>query len=484
LSSPSDPNGCTGLSWIYDAWGNRTDQTVTGGTCPSFHQTINTQNRLANSPYAYDAAGNLTADGSHTYFYDAENRLVQVGGTFGTCSTATACYTYDALGRRVEKVVGSVKTDYLYDLSGNVVTEWCTNCSGGLAGWSKGYAYFNGSLAAEYANSTTYFAHRDHLGSARLLTGVNQSVVQNLDYLPFGELNSSDSGITTHKFTGDEQDAETALAHTLFRQYSSSIGRWMTPDPAGLAAVDPTSPQSWNRYAYVLNNPLSAVDPLGLQCVWDDGSFDSADDPNTGSYAQCQAAGGTYFDPNTFQAPGGADWSPNPTDLASRTADALGSLTPDAMVAVSSDPFSSGPSPSWAAVKGFFTVPSTGDGSCLAVLQEAASEPVLTVYHATEGALEVGATFVATSIGANSFADSLSDMKRANPMFGGQLDPFLGPKVIAGARILASVTSRVGLFAEHAVLTYALPVTAIALEASALYGVIQEGRAAWKGTCH
>jgi hypothetical protein len=40
-------------------------------------------------------------------------------------------------------------------------------------------------------------------------------------------------------------------------------GRWLVPDPAGLAAVDITNPQTWNRYAYVANNPLSNVDPLG-----------------------------------------------------------------------------------------------------------------------------------------------------------------------------------------------------------------------------
>ena len=44
------------------------------------------------------------------------------------------------------------------------------------------------------------------------------------------------------------------------------MGRWMTPDPAGLAAVDPGNPQSWNRYAYVLNNPMSYVDASGLSC--------------------------------------------------------------------------------------------------------------------------------------------------------------------------------------------------------------------------
>ena len=49
-----------------------------------------------------------------------------------------------------------------------------------------------------------------------------------------------------------------------FREYSAAQGRWLSPDPAGLAAVNPADPQSWNRYAYVGNQPLSAIDPLGL----------------------------------------------------------------------------------------------------------------------------------------------------------------------------------------------------------------------------
>ena len=38
----------------------------------------------------------------------------------------------------------------------------------------------------------------------------------------------------------------------------------MVPDPADLAAVDLTNPQTWNRYVYVGNNPLVVIDPLGL----------------------------------------------------------------------------------------------------------------------------------------------------------------------------------------------------------------------------
>ena len=122
-------------------------------------------------------------------------------------------------------------------------------------------------LVAEYANGTTYFAHSDHLGSTRLLTGVSGTVQDCYAFYPFGETDTSICTPTYNaldRFTGFRFDPETNLDHTWFRKYSSAQGRWMTPDPAGLAAVDPSNPQSWNRYAYVLNEPMSFVDPLGL----------------------------------------------------------------------------------------------------------------------------------------------------------------------------------------------------------------------------
>src|SRR5213076_2841416 len=135
-------------------------------------------------------------------------------------------------------------------------------------------------MDTEWDAATLRFSALPAAGGVRLLTfsGIFMSqFVQNLDYLPFGELNSSDPGITSHKFTNDERDSETSFDHTWvsgfvltnpeqkkFRQYSSQLGRWMHPDPAGLAAVDPSNPQSWNRYSYVTDNPLASVDPFGL----------------------------------------------------------------------------------------------------------------------------------------------------------------------------------------------------------------------------
>ena len=60
LASPSDPTGCTGLSWSYDPWGNRTDQTVTAGTCNTFHSVVGANNHL--NGFSYDAAGNMIPD--------------------------------------------------------------------------------------------------------------------------------------------------------------------------------------------------------------------------------------------------------------------------------------------------------------------------------------------------------------------------------------------------------------------------------------
>jgi RHS repeat-associated protein len=115
-------------------------------------------------------------------------------------------------------------------------------------------------LLAEYENSTTYFIHKDHLGSTRVMTKVDGSVYDSMDYLPFGEQIAGSAG-STHKFTGKERDAETGLDNFEARYMSSSLGRFMSADDSKY--INPADPQTFNLYSYVANNPLNAVDPTG-----------------------------------------------------------------------------------------------------------------------------------------------------------------------------------------------------------------------------
>jgi RHS repeat-associated protein len=164
---------------------------------------------------------------------------------------------YDASGRRAEKTIGSVYWDYIHDLSGNVVTEHGSNCHC----FATGYVYFNGSLLAEYWNSTTYFVHHDHLGSTRLMTNLDGSVHDSMDYQPFGEQFAGDGG-TTHTFTGKEWDGESGNDYFGARYYASTTGRFMIPDPSP-NGIAPGDPQSWNLYSYVRNRPTRSVDVGG-----------------------------------------------------------------------------------------------------------------------------------------------------------------------------------------------------------------------------
>lgn len=66
----------------------------------------------------------------------------------------------------------------------------------------------------------------------------------------------------THKFTGKERDAESGLDDFGARQYSSSMGRFLKPDPIFGSTDHTKNPQRWNEYSYVLNDPLAGGTPL------------------------------------------------------------------------------------------------------------------------------------------------------------------------------------------------------------------------------
>ena len=96
-------------------------------------------------------------------------------------------------------------------------------------------------------------------------------------------------------FTGKERDTESGLDNFGARYYGSSMGRFMSPDPSGLLAQHPEDPQSWNLYAYARNNPLSNIDPDGLDCVYanDAGNGVESIDHNSNS-GECGQNGGSW----------------------------------------------------------------------------------------------------------------------------------------------------------------------------------------------
>lgn len=227
---------------------------------------FNSKNQITG--YTYDADGNQTYDGTYYYTYDAENRLVKVGTSSGANNVGS--YGYDALGQRVTQTNSSGSYEFLFDLQGHEVADIAP--TSGTVYTAEVYA---GGRHWVTDNGQAYFMHTDWLGTGRVWTNVSGAVAATCTNLPFGDsINCSGSVSRTH-FTGETYDTESGLTHFPFRQYDNTQGRWMHPDPAGLAAVDITNPQTWNRYAYVTNNPVSYVDPLGLDvdadgCNWDD----------------------------------------------------------------------------------------------------------------------------------------------------------------------------------------------------------------------
>lgn len=111
------------------------------------------------------------------------------------------------------------------------------------------------------------------------MTEANGVVKARHDYFPFGEeVGAGTGGRTTGQgygandnvrqhFTGKERDGETGLDYFLARYYSSSAGRFTSPDPIFISDKQTYNPQLWNLYNYVGNNPLNATDPTGMELV-------------------------------------------------------------------------------------------------------------------------------------------------------------------------------------------------------------------------
>jgi RHS repeat-associated protein len=241
-----------GLSFAYDRYGNRTNQSVTAGTAPSNSVAINSAtNRITTSGYAYDANGNITNDGSNTMTYDAENRVVSVVNGSGTVA-----YSYRGSGNRALKVLGGITTVYISD-GDQDIAEY-TN--GTL---SNEYVYLGMRAIATHANGTLYYHVRDHLSTRMYLDSAGNIAGQKGHY-PFGE-DWYMSTITDRHFTSYQRDNESGNDYAVRRFHVNRLGRFSSTDPV---YVSGENPQNFNRYSYVANDPINRRDPRGLMdCI-------------------------------------------------------------------------------------------------------------------------------------------------------------------------------------------------------------------------
>jgi len=246
------------------AFGNISETVISGRTGQSFaaaySDTTNRLTTIGSTSVTYDSNGNILSDGFHTYTWDGEGKLATLDSNGET---------YDALGRRVEQYNGSAYAEIVYNVDGSKLALM----SGQTV--TKVFAPLSGGATAVYTSSgLAYYRHPDWLGSSRLASTPSRGVFYDGAYAPYGEPYVETGGATDRNFTGQNQDLTPGstgyLYDFLYREYHSTEGRWISPDPAGINAVDPTNPQSWNRYAYVGSNPLSFVDPSGLYayCPW------------------------------------------------------------------------------------------------------------------------------------------------------------------------------------------------------------------------
>jgi RHS repeat-associated protein len=230
----------------------------------------------------------MTSDGTNSYSWDAENRLIKI--TYPG-SGNNSQFSYDGFGRNVsivETVSGSVtSTKQFVWAEGDDVFRPDAPCEARNITGTVTAQYF---ALGDITSATSHFYTPDHLGltdsvvmaasfsqlvlikglvvgfnpvahsgSTREVTNSGGSLVGQFAYDPFGRtMLLQGSTIPDFQFAGYYMHTPSGLNLTRSRAFDSSLGRFINPDPIGIAG-------GINLYAYVGNKPNELSDPVGLQ---------------------------------------------------------------------------------------------------------------------------------------------------------------------------------------------------------------------------
>jgi RHS repeat-associated protein len=260
-------------NYTYDGFGNLTGMAGTGGAPSVSPATDPSTNRVTVTGAQYDNNGNLTQGPGGTFGYDVANRIVTLGGQF--------TYAYDSNNRRIYyRSTSGTDTIYLYGGYGEKLGVFTiSGYSGALIQLAQQSAnvYFAGQLV--YASGVT--VGTDSLGSVRFGNGV-----PNRTYYPYGQEYSTTAN-DMEKYATYTRDSLTGMDYAVNRYYSSKWGRFLSPDSYS-GSIKLGSPQTWNRYAYVVGDPMNANDPFGLCQVDFNGML-------TGPSAACNTVAATAW---------------------------------------------------------------------------------------------------------------------------------------------------------------------------------------------
>ena len=242
-----------GLAYTYDSAGNRTSLARANATASllpnavasATYDAANEQIAFAGATLTYDQNGNLTNDGVNMYIWDMRNRLIGLSGG------AMASFQYDPIGRRTNKIINSVATQFLYD-GVDIIAE--------IGGGAVGANYLRSLIIDEPLIRQTSEGneqyHMDALGSSLALSSSQGNSVTAYAYEAFGKTTVIGSSSNSFQFTGRENDFP-GLSFYRSRYYSENRGRFLSSDRVGLAG-------GLNVYAYAANNPVRFSDPWGL----------------------------------------------------------------------------------------------------------------------------------------------------------------------------------------------------------------------------
>ena len=110
-------------------------------------------------------------------------------------------------------------------------------------------------------NGDTYYLSYNHLGSLRVVSTEDGTIVKRVDYDAYGNI-TEDTNSSLHVsfgFAGGLYDEDTKLTRFGYRDYDAETGKWTAKDPIGFTGGDT------NLYGYVLNDPVNWIDPWGLE---------------------------------------------------------------------------------------------------------------------------------------------------------------------------------------------------------------------------